>query len=406
MSLSVQQSKKNGFIMTSQLNAKEPQNSNKNLVGPPLWLLAELTYDCPLHCPYCSNPTELSKTKNELSTKQWFQVLDQARDMGAVQLGFSGGEPLLRKDLEQLVEHGRGLGFYTNLITSGIGLTEKRISKLKEAGLDHIQISFQGADPELNDAIAGRGNAYQQKFDMAKSVKAQGYPMVLNFVLSKQNLDQIADIMRLSCELEADYVELATAQYYGWAYENRDHLLPTREQLIEAERIVNEFRDEQQGKGPHFIFVTPDYFETRPKACMNGWGSTFLTITPDGSALPCHSAKMLPLTFPNVKDKSVEEIWQKDFSFDYFRGDDWMPQPCKGCDEKEKDFGGCRCQAYMMTGDMHKTDPVCSKSEDHHLIQEAIANAVHPTKPIIKRVNQSAMKHAQNKALDITRIKI
>lgn len=392
--------------MTSQLNAKEPQNSNKNLVGPPLWLLAELTYDCPLHCPYCSNPTELSKTKNELSTKQWFQVLDQARDMGAVQLGFSGGEPLLRKDLEQLVEHGRGLGFYTNLITSGIGLTEKRISKLKEAGLDHIQISFQGADPELNDAIAGRGNAYQQKFDMAKSVKAQGYPMVLNFVLSKQNLDQIADIMRLSCELEADYVELATAQYYGWAYENRDHLLPTREQLIEAERIVNEFRDEQQGKGPHFIFVTPDYFETRPKACMNGWGSTFLTITPDGSALPCHSAKMLPLTFPNVKDKSVEEIWQKDFSFDYFRGDDWMPQPCKGCDEKEKDFGGCRCQAYMMTGDMHKTDPVCSKSEDHHLIQEAIANAVHPTKPIIKRVNQSAMKHAQNKALDITRIKI
>ena len=260
-------------------------SAQDSTVGPPLWLLAELTYDCPLHCPYCSNPTDMSDTKDELTTEQWFQVFSQARDMGAVQLGFSGGEPLLRKDLESLVEHARGLGFYTNLITSGIGLTEKRITKLKEAGLDHIQISFQGADPELNDAIAGRGNAYQQKFDMAKSVKAQGYPMVLNFVLSKQNLEQIADIMRLSCELEADYVELATAQYYGWAYQNRDHLLPSREQLVEAEAIVNKFRDEQDGKGPHFIFVTPDYFETRPKACMNGWGTTFLTVTPDGSAL-------------------------------------------------------------------------------------------------------------------------
>lgn len=376
------------------------------LVGPPLWLLAELTYDCPLHCPYCSNPTEPTETKNELTTAQWQQVFSQGRDMGAVQLGFSGGEPLLRKDLEVLVKHARGLGFYTNLITSGIGLTEKRIAKLKEAGLDHIQISFQGADPELNDAIAGRGNAYQQKFNMAKSVKAQGYPMVLNFVLSKQNLDQIADIMRLSCELEADYVELATAQYYGWAYKNRDHLLPSQEQLIEAERIVNEFRDEQQGKGPHFIFVTPDYYETRPKACMNGWGSTFLTVTPDGSALPCHSAKMLPLTFPNVKEKSINDIWEQDFSFDYFRGDSWMPQPCQSCDEKEKDFGGCRCQAFMMTGDMHKTDPVCSKSEDHHLIEQAIASATSPSDPIVMRVNHKAMKHAQNTQLSITRIKI
>ena len=241
--------------MTNQHVTDISKQDSTSIVGPPLWLLAELTYDCPLHCPYCSNPTQLTETKNELTTQQWCKVFSEARDMGAVQLGFSGGEPLLRKDLEELVKHSRGLGFYTNLITSGIGLTEKRIAKLKEAGLDHIQISFQGADPELNDAIAGRGNAYQQKFNMAKSVKAQGYPMVLNFVLSKQNLDQIADIMRLSCELDADYVELATAQYYGWAYENRDHLLPSREQLVEAERIVNEFRDEQQGKGPHFKSV-------------------------------------------------------------------------------------------------------------------------------------------------------
>ena len=189
--------------------------------------------------------------------------------------------------------------------------------------------------------------------------------------------------------LNADYVELATAQYYGWAYENRDHLLPSREQLVEAERVVNEFRDEQQGKGPHFIFVTPDYFETRPKACMNGWGSTFLTVTPDGSALPCHGAKMLPLTFPNVKDKSIADIWQTRFFFRLLsRGMSGCHNRVKGCDEKEKDFGGCRCQAFMMTGDMHKTDPVCSKSEDHHLVQQAIASATNPSKEIVMRVNR------------------
>ncbi|HAB79495.1 MAG TPA: pyrroloquinoline quinone biosynthesis protein PqqE [Glaciecola sp.] len=364
------------------------KNDIETSVGPPLWLLAELTYDCPLHCPYCSNPKELGDTKDELNTQQWLNVFTQARAMGAVQLGFSGGEPLLRKDLEQMVKHSRELGFYTNLITSGIGLTEKRIARLKVAGLDHIQISFQGADPEMNDIIAGRGNAFEQKFKMAQSVKAQGYPMVLNFVISKQNISQVEDIMRLSCLLKADYVELATAQYYGWAFTNRDHLLPSQQQLVTAEKTVNEFRDKQNGSGPQFIFVTPDYYEDRPKACMNGWGSTFLTIAPDGSALPCHSAKMLPLKFPNVKDKSISDIWQKDFSFNHFRGDSWMPQPCISCDEKEKDFGGCRCQAFMMTGDMYKTDPVCSKSADHHLIQAAIERAKIPKEPILERINQ------------------
>lgn len=384
-------------MMKNNLNESD---SHLN-TGPPLWLLAELTYDCPLHCPYCSNPTNLGDTKDELTTEQWLTVFKQARKMGAVQLGFSGGEPLLRKDLEVLVKEARAMGFYTNLITSGIGLTQKRIAKLKEAGLDHIQISFQGADPELNDAIAGRGKAYLQKFSMAQSVKAQGYPMVLNFVISKQNIAQMPEILSLSCQLKADYVELATAQYYGWAYDNRDHLLPSQEQLINAEAIVNEFRDKQHGQGPQFIFVTPDYYEDRPKACMNGWGTTFLTVTPDGSALPCHSAKMLPLTFPNVKDKSVSDIWTKDFSFNYFRGDSWMPAPCKSCDEKEKDFGGCRCQAYMMTGDMHKTDPVCSKSSDHHLIGEAIEKSKKPSREIKMRVNKYV-----SQASDITYVKL
>jgi pyrroloquinoline quinone biosynthesis protein E len=384
--------KKNGFIMN---------NETQTNVGPPLWLLAELTYDCPLHCPYCSNPTDLGDTKDELNTQQWLDVFTQARAMGAVQLGFSGGEPLLRKDLEQMVKHSRELGFYTNLITSGIGLTEKRIAKLKVAGLDHIQISFQGADPEMNDIIAGRGNAFEQKFKMAQSVKEQGYPMVLNFVISKQNISQVEDIMRLSCLLKADYVELATAQYYGWAFANRDHLLPSQKQMVDAEKIVNEFRDKQNGKGPKFFFITPDYFEDRPKACMNGWGSTFLTIAPDGSALPCHSAKMLPLKFPNVKNKSISHIWQQDFAFNRFRGDSWMPEPCQSCDEKEKDFGGCRCQAFMMTGNMDATDPVCSKSPDHHLVQEAIELAKNPKEPIFERVNQRTFKGE-----DIVRIKL
>lgn len=353
--------------------------------GPPLWLLAEITYECPLHCPYCSNPTDLGDKQDELSTEHWLRVLGEARDMGAVQLGFSGGEPLLRKDLNIMVKHARELGFYTNLITSGIGLTNRRIEELKAAGLDHIQISFQAADPELNDAIAGRGNAFEQKMKMAEKVKAEGYPMVLNFVISRQNIHQIDAILALSCQLNADYVELATAQYYGWAYHNRDHLLPTQQQLQDAEARVNRFRDQQQGEGPQFIFVTPDYYEERPKACMNGWGTTFLTITPEGSALPCHSAKVLPLTFPNVKERSLAEIWHEDFSFNRFRGDSWMPQPCQGCDEKEKDFGGCRCQAYMMTGNMDSTDPVCSKSPDHHLIKKAIKKAGSPTKSLIYR---------------------
>lgn len=358
--------------------------SNKPL-GPPFWLLAELTYDCPLHCPYCSNPIDMDDKKDELTTQAWLDVMTQARSMGAVQLGFSGGEPLLRKDLEQLVAHGRSQGFYTNLITSGIGLTEKRIKQLKTAGLDHIQISFQGADPELNDAIAGKGKAYQQKYAMAQQVKAHGYPMVLNFVISKQNISQVPQILALATSLEADYVELATAQYYGWAYHNRDHLLPTKAQLEHAELTVNQYRAQQNNKGPQFIFVTPDYYEDRPKACMNGWGSTFLTITPDGTALPCHSAKLLPLSFPNVKDKSIKQIWEEDFSFNHFRGDSWMKEPCASCDEKEQDFGGCRCQAFMLTGDMAATDPVCSKSKDKHLITQAIEQAKSPSKPIIYR---------------------
>ena len=354
-------------------------------VKNPLWLLAELTYDCPLHCPYCSNPVQMTERKDECDTQTWKKVLTEAREMGAVQLGFSGGEPLLRKDLEILVAHASELGFYTNLITSGIGLTEKRIKALKEAGLDHIQLSFQAANADENDLIGNKRHSFEQKLAVAKLVKQYDYPMVLNFCLTRQNIDKIADVLALSCELGGDFVELATVQYYGWAYLNRDHLLPTKEQLISAEATVNSFRATQGDDNPQFIFVTPDYYETRPKACMNGWATTFLTVTPDGSALPCHSAKILPLTFPNVKESSLEKIWHEDFSFNKFRGLDWLPSPCRDCDEKEKDFGGCRCQAFMLTGDMHKTDPVCDKSPEHHLIQAAITQSEQPAENLFYR---------------------
>lgn len=342
-------------------------------VGPPFWLLAELTYRCPLQCPYCSNPLDFAKQGAELSTEQWIEVFRQARELGAAQLGFSGGEPLVRQDLGQLIKASRDMGYYTNLITSGIGLTESRIAEFADAGLDHIQISFQAADEEVNNLLAGSRKAFAHKLEMARAVKAHGYPMVLNFVTHRHNIDNIDRIIELCIELEADFVELATCQFYGWAELNRAGLLPTKAQLERAERITNEWRAklEAQGHPCKLIFVTPDYYEERPKACMNGWGNLFLDITPDGTALPCHSARQLPVQFPNVKDASLKHIWYESFGFNRFRGYDWMPEPCRSCDEKERDFGGCRCQAFMLTGNAENADPVCSKSGHHGIILAA-----------------------------------
>ena len=347
--------------------------------GPPLWLLAELTYRCPLQCPYCSNPLDFARSHEELSTAEWIEVFRQAREMGAAQLGFSGGEPLVRQDLAELIEAARGLGYYTNLITSGIGLTEEKIASFAEAGLDHIQISFQAADEEVNNLLAGSKKAFAHKLEMARAVKKHGYPMVLNFVTHRHNIDNIDQIIRLCIELEADFVELATCQFYGWAELNRAGLLPSKEQLVCAERITNEWRDKlaAQNHPCKLIFVTPDYYEERPKACMNGWGNLFLDITPDGTALPCHSARQLPVEFPNVREHSIEHIWRHSFGFNKFRGYDWMPEPCRSCDEKERDFGGCRCQAFMLTGDAANADPVCSKSAHHGKILAARDQADH-----------------------------
>lgn len=347
--------------------------TNNNAIGRPLWLLAELTYRCPLQCPYCSNPLDYAAAGEELTTEQWLKVFAEGRQLGAVQLGFSGGEPLVRQDLTELIQGARQLGYYTNLITSGVGLDEGKVASFKTAGLDHIQISFQASDESVNNMLAGSEKAFQQKLRMAREVKAQGYPMVLNFVTHRHNIDQIDRIIELCVELEADFVELATCQYYGWGYHNREWLMPSLEQLQFAEARTQAWREKlaAEGRAIKLIFVTPDYYEERPKACMNGWGSMFLTVAPDGVALPCHSARMLPIEFPNVKQRSLQDIWYQSPGFNHFRGDAWMPEPCASCDEKSKDFGGCRCQAYMLTGEASNTDPVCSKSPNHPLVTGA-----------------------------------
>jgi pyrroloquinoline quinone biosynthesis protein E len=343
-------------------------------VGPPLWLLLELTYRCPLHCVFCYNPTDFARTGPELDTADWLRVLREARALGAVQLGLSGGEPLARDDLELIVAEAHTLGFYINLITSGIGMTAARIAALKAAGLDHIQLSFQDSTREMNDFLSST-RTFELKSKVAALIRAHDYPMVLNVVLHRHNIDHVAEILAMAEAMGAQYVELANTQYYGWAWLNRDELLPSRAQLERAEAVTKTFR-ERLGKRMQIYFVVPDYFETRPKPCMSGLGSVFLALAPDGTAMPCHAARMLPnLTLPNVRELSVREIWYDSPAFNRFRGDAWMKEPCRSCPEKHKDFGGCRCQAYLLTGDADNADPVCDLSPHHGLVTAAVARA-------------------------------
>lgn len=359
--------------MPNDKHGSSPQTTNGNPENPyiPMWLLAELTYACPVQCPYCSNPLALSASrKNELSTQEWITVLRQARKLGAVQLGFSGGEPLVRTDLEELITEARSLGFYCNLITSSIGLTSEKIAIFKQAGLGHIQISFQGSNRESNKLFGGT-DSFEHKVAMTKEVIRQDLALGLNFVLHRHNLHQVGEFLAMAESVGAEFVELANCQYYGWALHNREHLLPSQEQLVEAERVTNEFRDQHQGKMEVF-FVAPDYYDNRPKKCSNGWGTTFITVTPEGDVLPCQSAKVIPdLEFPNVRDYDLKTIWQTSKLFTGFRGTDWMIEPCKSCPEKEIDLGGCRCQAFLLTGNALNADPVCDLSPFHHKVTEA-----------------------------------
>ena len=343
-------------------------------VGPPLWLLAELTYRCPLHCVFCSNPVDYTRHANELSTAEWRRVLSEGRAMGAVQLGLSGGEPLLRDDLEEIVAHAHGLGFYVNLITSGVGLTESRARALKDAGLDHIQLSFQDSTRELNDFISST-RTFELKTKVARIIKQLGYPMVLNCVMHRFNLPHVGRIVAMAEAMGADFLELANTQYYGWAWLNRDALMPTREDLADAQAIVDHHRARLAGH-MKILWVSPDYQDAKPKACMNGWGAVFLLVAPDGAALPCHSARMLPgLDIPFVQDRGLSEIWYDSAAFNRYRGSAWMSDTCRSCDQHPRDFGGCRCQAHLITGSADATDPVCPKSPHRPLVDRLIARA-------------------------------
>ena len=353
----------------ADLTAMAPSGLN-----PPLWLLAELTYRCPLHCVFCYNPVDFAAHTSELDTDEWRRVLQEGRAMGAVQCGFSGGEPLLRNDLEELVGEARQLGYYTNLITSGVGLTAERAARLRAAGLDHIQLSFQDSTREINDFLTNT-RTYELKHDVARIIKDNGWPMVMNVVIHRLNIEHIGRIIEMAHELGAEYIELANTQYYSWAFVNRDQLLPTRQQLIAAEAETDRWR-QKLGDQMRIFFVAPDYHEGRPKKCMNGWGNVFLTVTPDGTALPCHTARMLPgLTFPNVRGMSLRDIWFDSEGFNHYRGTGWMKEPCSSCPDKEKDLGGCRCQAFLLANDPDVADPVCPKSPHHHLVTEAVSVA-------------------------------
>jgi PqqA peptide cyclase len=354
-----------------------------NTAGVPLWMVAELTYRCPLHCPFCSNPVDFAKVQSELSTEEWFRVLAEARALGAVQLGLTGGEPLSRPDLEQLVAEAHRLGFYTNLITSGVGLNETRMRALKDAGLDHVQLSFQDSTRELNDFLSST-RTFELKRRVATLIKAHGFPMVMNCVIHRLNIDHVERIIDLALEIGAEYLELANTQFYGWADLNRAQLLPTREQLERSEAVVAGYR-QRIGNRLRILYVISDLYETRPKRCMNGWGSTFMVVAPDGLVMPCHAARMLPgINLPSVRDASLAQIWLDSPAFNRFRGDHWMPEPCRSCPEKTKDLGGCRCQAYLLTGDVGATDPVCDKSPLHSKVLE-IVNSPRPLRPEIER---------------------
>ncbi|WP_147113910.1 pyrroloquinoline quinone biosynthesis protein PqqE [Tateyamaria sp. syn59] len=331
-------------------------------VNPPMAMLAELTHRCPLACPYCSNPTELLAKEAELSTEAWADVFQQAARLGVLQLHLSGGEPASRRDLVDLVIAAREAGLYTNLITSGIGLTERRLRELDDAGLDHVQLSLQGVTAQMADRIGGYKGGFDRKMHVAEIIADIGFPLTLNAVMHRENLDDLPQTIDMALRLGARRIEVACVQFQGWALVNRAALQPSREQVETAKRTVA--RAIETLKGRLVIdFVPPDYYSDFPKACMNGWGSTGLNITPDGTVLPCHAAETIPhLQFEKVTDRALSDIWYKSDAFNAYRGTDWMPALCQSCERRDIDFGGCRCQAMAVLGDAAAPDPVCTKS--------------------------------------------
>jgi len=356
-------------------------------IPAPIALLAELTHRCPLSCPYCSNPLEMVRKSTELDTGTWIDVFLQAADMGVLQLHLSGGEPASRRDLEDLTRAASDAGLYTNLITSGIGLTPRRLDALEAAGLDHVQLSLQGANAELADRIGGYKGGFERKLSIARDIKERGLPLTLNAVMHRQNLDDLDRTIEMAVEMGARRLEVACVQFHGWATKNRAALMPTREQTEAVKHTVATAARRLSGILA-FDFVPPDYHADYPKACMGGWGSAGLNVIPDGTVLPCHAAQSIPhLTFETVQDRSLSDIWYKSPAFNAYRGTDWMPEPCRSCERKTIDFGGCRCQALAIAGDAAATDPVCVKSKDHDKVRQLLDDATGHEEPLSYRVN-------------------
>lgn len=339
----------------------------------PMGLLAELTHRCPLSCPYCSNPLELIRAREELTRADWLRVFDEAAKLGVLHVHLSGGEPLVRKDLESLVAGARKSGLYTNLITSGVLLDEARLDALKAAGLAHVQLSIQAATRALADKIGGFEGGFEKKQRAARWVSERAMALTINFVVHRHNIDDVGPMIDWAKEVGASRVEVAHSQYLGWALENRAALLPTREQVDEVTRIVKEARKRTEGE-LMIDYVPPDYYGIVPKPCMGGWGRRFINVAPNGDVLPCHGASNLPdMTFDNVRDRSLEAIWTSSEAFERFRGESWMKEPCASCPKRGEDFGGCRCQAFALTGDPTQADPVCHLSPFHDELKNIVA---------------------------------
>ncbi len=355
--------------------------------APPIAMLAELTHRCPLSCPYCSNPMELARKEQELDTETWLSVFRQAAALGVLQLHLSGGEPGSRPDLVTLVEGAREAGLYTNLITSGIGMTDRRLRELDAAGLDHVQLSLQGTDAAMADAIGGYRGGFERKMKVLGWLAEIGFPLTLNFVMHRRNLHQLPRALEMAVEFGARRIEVATVQFHGWAMVNRASLMPTLDQAREAGRIVAEARVALKGRLV-IDYVPADYHARYPKPCMGGWGSTGLNVAPDGQVLPCHAAQTIPsLTFQSVRDTPLAEIWTDGPAFNAFRGTAWMKEPCNSCERKLKDFGGCRCQAMAIAGDPTATDPVCERAPDHDKLRALTAEFnADPDAPLVYRV--------------------
>ena len=346
----------------------------------PLALIAEVTHRCPLHCVYCSNPLQMVSAKAELSTEEWGGVFQQAGKLGMLHAHLTGGEPLARGDLTELIQAARSAGLYTNLITSGLGLNEGRLQALVNAGLDHIQISFQDSREEAANWIAG-AKAHTHKIELSRAIKKYKIAFTVNLVVHRQNLDHIEEMIGFIEQLNPERVEIAHTQYYGWALANRAALMPTRSQLERAVALIDEAEKRLAGT-MRIDSVVPDYYAKYPKACMGGWGRRLMLVNPAGKVLPCHAAEILPgMSFENVREKTLEWIWNESSSFRKFRGEEWMPEPCRSCERRTEDFGGCRCQAFLLTGNETMTDPACSLAPQHGIVEAAVREA--NEKPVI-----------------------